>query len=133
MVFRPLLLIFFLIIFPANAQDYDVERLTAAANAGDTNAQFILGGYYLTGRNVEKDVHRGIMLTEKAANADNERAQYFLGNNYAYGTYTPKDIYAAMLWYKRAGEMDTSMRILPLEPCFLMGQALISIWKLQQK
>ena len=78
--------------------------LRARAEAGDAEAQFILGGMYVTGVGVPQDDVEAVAWYHRAAEQRHARAQYNLGVIYAEGRGVPQDAAAAVAWYRRAAE-----------------------------
>ena len=78
--------------------------LRASAEAGDPEAQFILGGLYLTGVGVPPDAAEAVAWYRRAAEQGHARAQYNLGAMYAEGRGVPQDAAEVVAWYRRAAE-----------------------------
>ena len=78
--------------------------LRASAEAGAPEAQFILGGLYLTGVGVPPDAAEAVAWYRRAAEQGHARAQYNLGAMYAEGRGVPPDAAEAVAWYRRAAE-----------------------------
>ena len=78
--------------------------LRASAEAGDAEAQFILGGLNVTGVGVPQDAAAAVAWYRRAAEQGHARAQYNLGAMYAEGLGVPPDAAAAVAWYRRAAE-----------------------------
>ena len=78
--------------------------LRASAEAGDPEAQFILGGIYFTGVGVPPDAAKAVAWYRRAAEQGHARAQYNLGAMYAEGRGVPPDAVEAVAWYRRAAE-----------------------------
>ena len=76
--------------------------LRASAEAGDAEAQRILGGMYVTGAGVPQDAAAAVAWYRRAAEQGDARAQYNLGVMYAEGLGVPQDAAAAVAWYRRA-------------------------------
>ena len=84
----------------------DIPLLKALAEKGDAKAQYNLGGMYLRGEGVEKDLKEGIKWYRKAAEQNYALAQYGLGWMYQYGQGVEKDIKEAVKWYRKAAEQN---------------------------
>ena len=82
--------------------------LRASAEAGDAEAQFILGGMYVTGVGVPQDAATAVAWYRRAAEQGHARAQYNLGAMYAAGDGVPQDAAAAVAWYRRAAEQGNA-------------------------
>ena len=78
--------------------------LRASAEAGDAEAQFILGGIYITGVGVPHDAAEAVAWYRRAAEQGHARAQYNLGGMYREGRGVPQDAAGAVAWYRRAAE-----------------------------
>ena len=78
--------------------------LRASAEAGDAEAQFILGGMYATGVGVPQDAAEAVAWYRRAAEQGDARAQSNLGAMYAGGVGVPQDAAEAVAWYRRAAE-----------------------------
>ena len=78
--------------------------LRASAEAGDAEAQFILGGMYVTGVGVPQDAAEAVAWYRRAAEQGDARAQYNLGGMYRKGRGVPQDAAEAVAWYRRAAE-----------------------------
>lgn len=79
-----------------------IGTLTRAALAGDTYAQYLLGGRYLNGDGVELDSARGALLVQQAATTGLPSAQYRLGTLFERGEGVPRDPLNAVKWYEKA-------------------------------
>ena len=82
--------------------------LRASAEAGDAEAQFILGGMYVTGVGVPQDAAEAVAWYRRAAEQGYARAQYNLGVIYAEGVGGPQDAAEAVAWYRRAAEQGNA-------------------------
>lgn len=87
----------------AEAEDGVVD-LTRAAELGSTQAQAIVGSYYLTGTFVDEDLSRAITLLGEAADAGDSRAQTNLGMAYATGRGVERNDEEAFRWYLAAAQ-----------------------------
>ena len=81
-----------------------LAALRASAEAGDAEAQFILGGMYVTGVGVPQDAAEAVAWYRRAAEQGYARAQYNLGAMYDQGVGVPQDAAEAVAWYRRAAE-----------------------------
>lgn len=77
----------------------EIKRL---AEAGDVDAQGVLGLYYSNGIRVPRDKRQAEFWYLKAAEQDHEDAQYNLGQMYRNGDLGRPDYQAALHWYERA-------------------------------
>jgi TPR repeat protein len=80
------------------------ETCRAAADAGDADAQRILGMLYATGSGVRKNFVESAAWTRKAAEQGRADAQYDLGYKYEKGEGVPKDKAQACAWNERAAQ-----------------------------
>ena len=96
--------------------------LRASAEAGDAEAQFILGGMYVTGVGVPQDAAEAVAWYRRAAEQGYARAQYNLGVIYAEGVGVPQDAAEAVAWYRRAAEQgDAERAVHPRRRCMSTG------------
>lgn len=79
-----------------------VRLLKPQAEAGQIDAQIMLGQMYLKGQGVPADVAAGIAWIRKAADQGSPIAAYDLGLFSANGIGAPQDIHAAATWYRKA-------------------------------
>ena len=124
-----MLLTFIVSVLVASAQSagtQNIEELRLAAEQGDADAQFGLGGAYVQGTGVPQDLveaerwfrraaeqghagaqtvlrelYRSIRLLAEQGNAD---AQFGLGVAYVQGTGVAQDLVEAVRWFRRAAE-----------------------------
>ena len=83
--------------------------LRVSAEAGDAEAQFILGGMYVTGRGGPQDDAEAVAWYRRAAEQGHARAQYNLGAMYDQGRGGPQDDAEAVAWYRRAAEQGHAL------------------------
>ena len=81
--------------------------LRASAEAGDPEAQFILGGLYLTGVGVPPDAAEAVAWYRRAAEQGHATAQSNLGAMYAEGRGVPPDAVEAHMWLTIAASRST--------------------------
>ncbi len=86
-----------------------VRELGGLASKGNTEAQFVLGGLYLTGN--PKGPVEGLKLLNAAAEGGHVQALGVLAYNYYAGKYIPRDHVEAMKWCILAAEAGKSPRI----------------------
>jgi hypothetical protein len=86
-----------------------LERLQAAAEAGDARAQNDLGWMYFTGDRVKRDYDKAFQWFKRAAEQGNATAQVNLGRMHADGLVTAMDFREAEKWYRRAAEQGHPM------------------------
>ena len=100
-------LVFFSLHRPVNAQDVAWKKYGELAEAGDAISQFLLGISYVRGETpdgvgVPKNCAKGIAWLKKSAEQGNTSAQYALGMYYEDGTCVLEDYGEAVKWYRRA-------------------------------
>ncbi len=66
-------------------QDEELKRYRQAAEQGDADAQNILGGIYLEGRDVPQDYAEALKWYRRAAEQGDADGQFRLGDMYATG------------------------------------------------
>lgn len=79
-----------------------IERITAAANAGNLRAQTRLGWAYEAGRGVERDLARAAAWFKRAAGGGDGEAMYALSVMYATGAGQVKDAALAAAWLQKS-------------------------------
>ena len=83
--------------------------LRASAEAGDAEAQRILGGMYVTGAGVPQDAAEAVAWYRRAAEQGDARAQYNLGGMYREGRGVPPDAVEALMWLTIAAARSTGV------------------------
>ena len=76
----------------------DVKSWRLAAEQGDADAQFMLGGAYYEGKGVTKDHAEAVKWYRKAADQGEADAQIKLGVAYYFGQGVPQDYVEAHKW-----------------------------------
>ncbi|MBF0400410.1 MAG: SEL1-like repeat protein [Magnetococcales bacterium] len=99
-----LLLLVGLVCFGGVGMAADLAAVTAKAEAGERESQWILGLRYLEGRGVEQDKAKAEFWLRKAAEQGSPRAQYRLGRMYDKGDGVVQDSQGAAAWYLKAAE-----------------------------
>ena len=84
-------------------KSYSVELLQKA-EAGDANAQYLLGQCYFLGLGTSKNDKMAFQWTTKSAEQGNAQAEYNLGASYLQGIGTVKNEREAFKWYKRSAD-----------------------------
>ncbi len=81
--------------FPIDTQEVDTSEAvgwyTKAAEAGEAEAQYILGMLYFNGKDVTADLAAAANWIEKAAHKDHAASQFQLGVMYWTGKGVPQD------------------------------------------
>lgn len=91
------LLVFVLLAAAGFAVD-DFAETKKKAEAGDAEAQCVLGVMYYNGEGVLKDDEESVKWYRKAAEQGNATAQFNLGIAYENGLGVPKDSAEAVAW-----------------------------------
>jgi TPR repeat protein len=89
---------------PAPQNAAPASELQAAAEKGDSNAQYNLSVLYYQGNGVAQDYTEAAKWARKAAAQGDSNAAYSLGNLYANGLGVPKNYFTAVEWYRRSAE-----------------------------
>jgi TPR repeat protein len=79
-----------------------ISRLTAQAEAGNTESQFLLGEMYRKGSGLQQDLPKAAKLIEAAATAGYGEAEFSLGEMYEEGEGVLQDYVSAHAWYNLA-------------------------------
>ena len=89
----------------ANAEQEKINKLIAAAEQGDIEAQRNLGiDYYEGFYGLEKDYKEALKWFRMAAEKNDASAQFLLGSMYRYGEGVEIDYSEAARWYRMAAE-----------------------------
>jgi len=86
-----------------------VETMNLAADQGQADAQFNLGGQYINGEGVPQDYTQAAHWYRKAAEQGVAEAQYNLGFLYYKGQGVPKDYTQAAFWVRKAAEQGVAV------------------------
>lgn len=90
------------------AEDSTTDGLAALqqrAEAGEADAQYLLGELYLLGKGVERDTEKAIPWLEKAAHQQNLLAAETLGQIYSSGLGVPANSSKAFSWLQMAADI----------------------------
>lgn len=98
------LVLFLSILAVALANGAELGELVGRAEKGDASAQLELGGIYLKGEGVTKDMTEGLKWISKAAEQGNVEAQMKLGGIYISGKGVLKNSIEAAKWYMMGAE-----------------------------
>jgi uncharacterized protein len=96
--------------------DYDTaaKLFKALAERGDVQAEFFLGGMYLSGTGVPRDYAQALKWSRMAAEHGSTAAQFNLGKMYELGEGVPQDYVQAHVWFSLSAssgdEQATRMR-----------------------
>ena len=112
----------------------DIKELTAAAEAGDANAQRELGVAYSNGVGVEQDYAKAAELFLKAAEQGHAVAQYDLASMYNMGFGVKKDFVTAYMWMTVAAMTDpNNQEVKELREMAAMGRPAAKIEEAESK
>jgi predicted nucleic acid-binding Zn ribbon protein len=111
----------------AAQQDYATERelLRPLADAGDSDAQTMLGDLYKNGKGVPQDYAKAFGWYQKAANGGDVQAETDLGTAYFDGAGDPRnyqDYAAAARWWRRAARGGSAEAEANLGVAYKLGQ-----------
>jgi TPR repeat protein len=81
-----------------------VDWYRAAAEQGDSDAEYALGVLYARGQGVPQNYAQAAQWYRNAASRGNAQAQSSLGSAYANGQGVPQDYRKAAEWYRKAAE-----------------------------
>jgi TPR repeat protein len=87
----------------------DLATIRERANAGDAQAQNLLGNMYVVGKNLPQDYATARGWYEKAATQGRADAQFNLGALYRNGQGVPQDYAKAREWYEKAAAQGYAM------------------------
>lgn len=91
-----------------NARNYALalKEVTPLAQAGNADAQHLLGLMYYMGRGVRRDYRQAFAWHYKAAQQGKADAQYVVGAMYYTGNAVPQDQLLAVQWFRKAAEQS---------------------------
>lgn len=102
---------------------HEAEKLTKAADSGDTDSQYNLAQIYLWGNDViEADTQKAIRYLTMAAENGSAQAEADLGAIFYHGTLVKKDIPESLKWFRRAAEHGHSGAQYSLGTYYLKGE-----------
>lgn len=87
-----------------NNTTIDISAIMKKAEAGDAEAQFILGRCYQIGDDIEDDKEKSAFWMEKSAENGYAEAQFYLGAYYEKGYGVETNLKTALLWYQKSAE-----------------------------
>jgi hypothetical protein len=92
-------------------EDFDeaLRWYRMAADRGNPDAQYKIGGLYSMGRGVTRDDGEAVRWFRKAADQGNTAASFSIGQNYEIGIGVTRDYAEAMRWYRKAAEQGDVM------------------------
>ena len=100
-------------------------EIKTMAEAGDADAQLVLGLMYSIGEGVEQDLKEAVKWLQKAADQRNAKAQYMLGNMYNKGEGVPQDFKEAVKLYRKAAEKGGAFAQYNLGIGYAKGQGVL--------
>ena len=96
----------------------DIKELTAAAEAGDADAQYELGSEYY----IKEDDAKAAEWYLKAAEQGHAEAQYEIGTKYEDGEGVERDAAKAAEWYLKAAEQGHALAQLSIAVAYANGE-----------
>lgn len=105
------------------------HTLLAKANAGNPDAEFLLGTKYELGAQVNKDPAQAAIWYRKAAEKGDVRAQHSLGVLYELGNGVQADVGTAVQWYRKAAERGFAPAEFSLGLCYAHGKGVPQDYK----
>ena len=96
----------------------DIKELTAAAEAGDADAQYELGSEYY----IKEDYAKAAEWYLKAAEQGHAEAQYDIGTKYEDGEGVERDAAKAAEWYLKAAEQGHASAQLSIAVAYANGE-----------
>jgi len=120
-------LLVFMALLPGLAQSQqatepDLATLQAAAQAGDSAAQFDLGNRFLYGTGMIADEFEAARWFRLAAEQGNNNAQYNLGVMYMQGTGVLADMNEALRWFLSAANLGDAPAQFTLATLYANGR-----------
>lgn len=102
--------------------DQALPCLEKAANAGNTDAQAMMGVLYFRGNGVKQNDSEAARWFEKAARAGNPDAQTFMGVMNLEGRGVPKNERQALVWFEKAARAGETNAQNYLATAYMKGQ-----------
>jgi len=98
------------------------KTLRAAADNGDVNAMFELGGMFFKGKGAPKDKAEAAFWFAKVAEAGDARGMNRLGDIYLTGEGVERDWTQSAAWYRKSADMGDAAGIGKLAGSYLNGE-----------
>ncbi len=95
--------------------------LIRSMEQGNTEAAFLLGGYYQKGEGIPADMAKAVSCYETAAKAGNHNAEFILAGLYENGTGVEKDLKKAFEYYLAAANGNHQQAIKETARCYEFG------------
>jgi hypothetical protein len=110
-------------IFSAECDPFtdNVEELQSRAEAGDTNAQLMVGKFYYYGFCVERDYRKAVKWFRTVADRGNQQAQFLLGEAYEKGKGFDRNYSQAAEWYEQAAFKGDNLAMHHLSHLYARG------------
>lgn len=104
--------------------DYDkaLKLYTEAAEAGNADAQLLLGFLFFNGDGVAQDYNTSVKWFTRAARQGDSRSQAQLGIMYENGQGVPQDFTAAAQWFTKAADQGYGLAQNSLGLMYAVGQ-----------
>jgi len=99
------------------------QELLPLAEAGNTEAQILVGRMYNNGNGVTTDLAKGAAYYQRAATNGNARAQALLAFLFTAGRGVPKDPKQALQWYQQAANNGDAYAQLDLARIYREGKS----------
>ncbi len=96
--------------------------LMAKAEAGNREAEFVVGTKYELGAQVKKDPAQAAIWYRKAADKGDVRAEHSLGILYEFGNGVPANPEIAVAWYRKSAESGFAPAQFSLGLCYAHGK-----------
>jgi len=112
----------FILCLALTAQAQDFESTKQAAEKGDAQAQYSLGGMYYNGQGVAKDYAEAAKWWRASAEQGNAEAQNDLGAIYANGQGVERNLAEAKKWWSKAAAQGQAGAKDSLEGLKAMGK-----------
>jgi TPR repeat protein len=114
------------IVFSADYSPFDdnLEKLQFRAEAGDFEAQFMLGKIYYYGFGIKRNYTEAIKWFRASANQGHTSAQFLLGEAFEKGRGLKRNYTQAAKWYKRAAFQGYHLAIHSLSCLYAHGLGL---------
>jgi TPR repeat protein len=95
-------------LYSCNNESEKIKKLKLEAEKGEAIAQYLLGGKYYFGQEVNEDDKKAFYWFEKSAKQDIPEAQYFLGLMFSNGEGTSQNNEKSFYWFKKSAEQKYS-------------------------
>jgi TPR repeat protein len=103
----------------------EIDELEKLVEAGDMEAHYRLGVYYLHGEDVAENKREAVKLLSKAAEHEHAKAQFFLGVCYDTGKGVTENKSEAVKWFTKAAEQGVVEAQFNLGHCYDRGTGVL--------